>query len=56
MPILRNGTVVGTIGVAGRKIRMTETRMEGIAPVLREAAAELSLLAAGSPLFTTAKR
>lgn len=56
VPILRKGGVIGTVSVAGPTIRMTEARMEGIAPILREAAAELSLLAAGSPLFTTAKR
>lgn len=55
VPIRRNGGVIGTVSVAGPTVRLTADRMDQIASILREGAAELGLLAAGSPLFASAR-
>lgn len=45
------GPVLGCLSIAGPAVRMTPARMEALAPVLQDAAAELSLAAPGSHYF-----
>ena len=45
------GEVTGTVNIAGPHIRLTEARMLELAPLLLEAARELSLATASSPAF-----
>lgn len=46
-----SGDVTGTINIAGPHIRLTEERMLALAPLLLEAARELSLATIASPAF-----
>jgi IclR family acetate operon transcriptional repressor len=46
------GEVTGTVSIAGPHVRLTEPRIEELAPLLLAAAKELALASAGSPTFT----
>ncbi|GEO17508.1 IclR family transcriptional regulator [Microvirga aerophila] len=50
----RTNEPIGTISIAGPSVRMTEARMDEIAPLLRASATELSFTSSGSPLFSAA--
>jgi len=47
---------VAMLNIAGPTVRLSEPRMEEIAPMLLAAARELVGVCAGSPLFKTASR
>jgi DNA-binding IclR family transcriptional regulator len=57
-PVLPPGTSqpVAMLNIAGPTVRLSEPRMEEIAPMLLAAARELVGVCAGSPLFKTASR
>lgn len=50
------GGVVGVVSVAGPSVRLTEARMQALAPVMLAAAAELSDACKSSDYFTAASR
>ena len=53
-PIRRDGrTPVGVLSIAGPSVRLTEARMGEIAPLLLDAAREIALASATSPLFAS---
>lgn len=47
-----SGEIIGALTIAGPHVRLTEERMHGFAPLLLEAARELSLAAAASPALS----
>jgi DNA-binding IclR family transcriptional regulator len=53
-PVTRG--VVGTVSVAGPSVRLTEARMQELAPAMLAAAGELADASTNSPFFTTASR
>lgn len=51
--VLRGKTPVGVLSIAGPSVRMSEKRMIELAPLLKEAAREVGLASATSPLFAS---
>ena len=49
-------TPVGTISVAGPSVRMTDARIDEIAPMLLASAKELSACSGSSPMFSVSRR
>lgn len=53
-PIRRDGKQpVGVLSIAGPSVRLTEDRMKALAPLLLDAAREIALASATSPLFAS---
>ena len=50
-PVLRRGAAIGVISIAGPRLRLHAARIQGLAPVLLAAAAELGPMANASSLF-----
>jgi DNA-binding IclR family transcriptional regulator len=47
---------IATVSIAGPSIRMTEARMQALAPLLRQCAQELGMASRSSPVFSSAAR
>jgi IclR family acetate operon transcriptional repressor len=50
-PVLRRGAAIGVISIAGPRLRLDAARIQGLAPALLAAAAELGPMANASSLF-----
>jgi DNA-binding IclR family transcriptional regulator len=50
-PVMRRGTAIGVISIAGPRLRLTDARMLALAKPLLEAAAELGPIGKASNLF-----
>lgn len=50
------GEPIATVSIAGPSIRMTEARMQALAPVLQQCALELGMASRSSPVFSAAAR
>jgi DNA-binding IclR family transcriptional regulator len=50
-PVLRRKEAIGVLSIAGPRSRLTQARMEELAPALLAAAAELGPISHGSSLF-----
>jgi len=50
-PVMRGGTAIGVISIAGPRLRLTPARMQALAPRLKAATAELGPISRASTLF-----